>query len=101
MVVGVVTDPVASQVPVVVPGVGHAIDLDQLIRLVVQLGIRAGHGLLRLAYAAHPERFVKGLPEPPALPDAVWINPPQTGEKARSDTRTLDTEFAEPVSKTH
>jgi len=29
------------------------------------------------AYAAHPERFVKKLPEPPALPTAAWINPPQ------------------------
>ena len=57
--------------------------------------------VLHLAYAAHPERFVKGLPEPPALPDAVWINPPQTGEKARLDTQTIDTKFADPVSKTH
>jgi putative transposase len=31
---------------------------------------------LAMAYAAHPERFVKGLPVPPALPMAVWINPP-------------------------
>jgi putative transposase len=29
------------------------------------------------AYAQHPERFVKGRPMPPQLPDAVWINPPQ------------------------
>jgi putative transposase len=29
------------------------------------------------AYAQHPERFVKGQPTPPQLPDAVWINPPQ------------------------
>ena len=32
---------------------------------------------LNVAYAAHPERFVKGLPIPPALPTAVWINPPK------------------------
>ena len=32
---------------------------------------------LNLAYAAHPERFVKGPPVPPALPMAVWINPPK------------------------
>ena len=57
--------------------------------------------VLHLAYAAHPERFVKGLPEPPSLPDAVWINPPQTGEKARSDTRTIDTKSANSVSKNH
>ena len=28
------------------------------------------------AYAAHPERFVKGPPRQEALPEAVWINPP-------------------------
>ena len=31
---------------------------------------------LHAAYAAHPERFVQGLPQPPAVPTAVWINPP-------------------------
>lgn len=36
--------------------------------------------LLTLAYARHPERFVKGLPTPPQLPEAVWINPPQVKE---------------------
>jgi len=29
------------------------------------------------AYAAHPERFVKGRPLAPKAPDQVWINPPQ------------------------
>ena len=33
---------------------------------------------LNAAYAAHPERFVKGQPTPPALPIAVWINPPKS-----------------------
>ena len=28
------------------------------------------------AYAKHPERFVRGCPQPPSLPEAVWINPP-------------------------
>ena len=32
---------------------------------------------LSVAYATHPERFVKGQPFPPALPMAVWINPPK------------------------
>jgi putative transposase len=31
---------------------------------------------LAIAHAAHPERFVKGLPHPPSLPTEVWINPP-------------------------
>ena len=34
--------------------------------------------VLQAAYAAHPERFVKGMPTPPQAPDAVWINPPLT-----------------------
>ena len=32
--------------------------------------------VLAAAYAAHPERFVKGQPQPADLPTAVWINPP-------------------------
>ena len=32
--------------------------------------------VLAVAYAAHPERFVKGRPHPADLPQAVWINPP-------------------------
>ncbi len=34
-------------------------------------------GVLLEAYQAHPERFVRKLPVPPALPTAVWINPPK------------------------
>ena len=34
-------------------------------------------GVLTDAYAAHPERFVRKPPEPPALPTAVWINEPK------------------------
>ncbi len=45
--------------------------------------------VLAQAYAAHPERFVKGLPQPPALPEAVWLNPPEPGEKARNDSHDL------------
>jgi len=32
--------------------------------------------ILAAAYAAHPERFVRKPPEPPAPPPAVWINRP-------------------------
>ncbi len=32
--------------------------------------------VLQAAYQAHPERFVNGVPTPPTVPDAVWINPP-------------------------
>ncbi len=36
--------------------------------------------VLQAAYQSHPERFVRGQPVPPALPTAVWINPPATTE---------------------
>jgi putative transposase len=32
--------------------------------------------VLAAAHAARPERFVRGVPHPPALPSEVWINPP-------------------------
>jgi len=35
--------------------------------------------VLQAAYEAHPERFVRGMPTPPALPKEVWINQPQSG----------------------
>ena len=38
--------------------------------------IAARAAVLTAAYAAHPERFVRKPPVPPALPNAVWINPP-------------------------
>ena len=55
--------------------------------------------VLARAYVAHPERFVRGVPQPPAVPSAVWINapksPPATGGhkndltgSPRSDART-------------
>jgi len=33
--------------------------------------------ILRAAYEAHPERFVKKVPVPPLVPEAVWINKPK------------------------
>jgi len=33
--------------------------------------------VLNAAYAAHPERFVRKPPQPPALPAAAWINEPK------------------------
>jgi putative transposase len=42
--------------------------------------IAARQQVLTASYQAHPERFVRGTPTPPALPSAVWINPPTTTE---------------------
>ena len=33
--------------------------------------------VLASAFDAHRERFVRGLPKPPSLPDAAWINKPK------------------------
>jgi len=36
--------------------------------------------VLEAAHRAHPERFVRGVPVPPPLPAAAWINKPATPE---------------------
>jgi putative transposase len=38
--------------------------------------------VLRAAYKAHPERFVRGMPTPPEVPQEVWINQPQEDDIA-------------------
>jgi putative transposase len=40
--------------------------------------IAARATVLAAAYAAHPERFPGGLPQPQACPQEVWINRPRT-----------------------
>lgn len=47
----------------------------------------ARRDVLLAAYAKHPERFARE-PEPPTLPEAVWINPPTKGAAANSDLRS-------------
>jgi len=42
--------------------------------------------VLEVAFEAHPERFVRGVPLPPPLPGAAWINPPA---EALGDRRKL------------
>jgi putative transposase len=37
--------------------------------------------VLEAAYAAHPDRFVQGVPQPPRLPTAAWINQPTSTEQ--------------------
>lgn len=57
--------------------------------------IAARQQVLLQAYAKHPDRFVKGTPLHPALPTAVWINPPQTVQpsaEAVPQTPSIDTE---------
>jgi len=51
--------------------------------------------VLRQAYEATPERFVRGVPTPAALPTAVWINKPRVQEDS---TEEFDTKFFPEVS---
>jgi len=41
--------------------------------------------VLDAAYAAHPERFVRGAPVPTAPPETVWINPPKAPSGIQED----------------
>ncbi len=60
--------------------------------------------VLKAAYSAHPERFVRGTPEPAAMPQAVWINPPEKTalQDAPQSTRaTSDDLRVDPISLTY
>lgn len=57
--------------------------------------------VLEAAYAAHPERFVKGRPTVIAPPKEVWINKPQTTDQTillPTDELTLDLGLRAPAS---
>lgn len=45
--------------------------------------------VLQRAYAAHPERFVKGSPTMPQLPAAVWINRPVATDDPATSSASL------------
>jgi putative transposase len=45
---------------------------------------------LETAHRSHPERFVRGVPTPPQLPDAVYINPPTAAD--RNGGKDLETQ---------
>jgi putative transposase len=51
--------------------------------------IAARQQVLLAAYQTHPERFVRGTPKPPALPTAVWINPPPVAEPGKEQLSVL------------
>ncbi|HEV1996673.1 MAG TPA: hypothetical protein VGR61_00895, partial [Candidatus Dormibacteraeota bacterium] len=50
-------------------------------------GAEAAHAArtttLQLAYVAHAERFVRGIPHPPDLPTEAWINKPPATQEVR------------------
>lgn len=47
--------------------------------------------VLQNAYEKHPERFVKGFPKHPSLPEAVWINPPPDRKNGSNGKMTGET----------
>ena len=57
--------------------------------------------MLAAAFAAHPERFVAGVPRPPALPTEVWINKPKVAlAEPKSDSEPeVVTNFAPSASQ--
>ena len=60
--------------------------------------------VLQAAYEKTPERFVKGVPRPAPLPEAVWINPPTSTTSAflehptRNENENSHCQSAVPVS---
>ena len=46
--------------------------------------------VLRKAFEANPERFVRGAPKPPPVPKEVWINKPRT---PNDEPNALDIDF--------
>ncbi|CAN5903823.1 hypothetical protein BH23ACT10_BH23ACT10_17190 [soil metagenome] len=46
---------------------------------------RARAAVLNSVDHTHPDRFVRKPPEPPTLPDAVWINEPDTDTDTDTD----------------
>jgi putative transposase len=51
--------------------------------------IEARQRVLDAAHLRHPDRFVRKVPVAPALPEAVWINPPDTAKTSRATTQEI------------
>ena len=51
--------------------------------------IEARQRVLDTAHLRHPDRFVRKAPLAPALPEAVWINPPETTTQPRPQTQEI------------
>jgi putative transposase len=56
--------------------------------------------VLRRAFEENPERFVRGLPTPPALPEQVWINKPRAAAPL-SDSEVLGAIIGQIGSSSH
>ena len=49
----------------------------------------------------HPERFVRGLPQPLKPAAEVWINPPENRPQVRTLELPRDSKFVSQVSQSH
>lgn len=47
--------------------------------------------VLAAAFNIHPERFVRGMPMPPSLPDSVWINKPKGDSQMAASVDNAET----------
>lgn len=56
--------------------------------------------VLHHAYDQHPERFVRGIPNPPELPAEVWINQPDLDETATNKTDSQPAKIRQPIVPT-
>ena len=56
--------------------------------------------VLARAYDRHPERFVRGVPRPAALPKEVWINKPVREAGNCSTHMSRDMEIVDPGAYT-
>jgi putative transposase len=65
--------------------------------------VEARSRVLAAAFAAHPERFVAGLPRPPAVPTEVWINKPKEAlaRPNRDPEPEVVTNFASRAPQSH
>jgi putative transposase len=88
----------------------HHSALGFLTPFVVHYGLADGvrekrKQVLAAAFAAHPERFVKGAPQPADLPQAVWINPPArktTPQDAPGSTQEARVDLTvDPICRTY
>ena len=57
--------------------------------------IAVRQGVLDEASKRHPERLVKQAPQAPALPEAVWIHPPEKKDATESWLVNLDMELSQ------
>jgi hypothetical protein len=66
-----------------------------------EAAIASRAAVLATAHARHPERFVRGLPQPLTPAAEVWINPPENRPQVRTPEPPRDSTFVLQVSHSH